>query len=53
MTTAIIPEKPTLNVFGTVREENIGETTKKAVIRQKISIKVEIPCNKVSIIAVT
>jgi hypothetical protein len=53
MTTAMIPANPTLNVFGTDRDENIGETTKKAVIRQKISIKIEIPCSIVSITSAT
>ncbi|GBK63389.1 hypothetical protein PbDSM24746_33930 [Paenibacillus macerans] len=47
---ARMPAKPTLNVVGTARDENTGETTKKAVIRQKISKKTENPCNKVSII---
>ncbi|GAA0134162.1 hypothetical protein YSY43_10020 [Paenibacillus sp. YSY-4.3] len=47
---AITADKPTLYKLGTPRDENIGATTKKAVIRQKTSKKTEIPCTKISII---
>jgi len=40
---------PTLNVFGTPFDEKTGETTKKAIIRQKTSKKTGKLCCNISI----